>query len=455
MEYKISKYNYINIDSKQFTVLNGITGNVITLPFDKYGELFNFLKSDRSFTCDDCEEGSLFSWLVNHGFILKADTHQIDTIKGVVAKRTKDNTTLSIVYVMTHQCNMRCVYCYQEHNGFINKDVDAKNEDDNSLFVFLKEKAKNYKKLSFRLYGGEPLLELERILKLLYKIHDFCDCKGLDFSGDMVTNGCLLSPETGKKLISLGIRRYEISLDGMQSVHDQRRPLTDGRSSFGKIMKNIESLASNECSVVLRANVDGMNKKEIFRLIDEIKRKNLKVTFKFSPVEGRSEHLIKKGLSPLSIKEYSSLWWNLVEHAKKNGFEVIDSLPKIFYQKCPAQNKHFFILDGSMVYKCFQEIGHAENYVYKISGNEIKEGTRGSKWEEWDPFLDPECSGCHHLSICLGGCPYYKIMKSLGTKPDSLYKRIESCSKWRYISDKIIPAAFETEKPSTDITGKR
>jgi len=443
MQISPSKYNYLYSCENKFTVLNGFTGNSLTMPLDKYRTLFEFFNKEGILSFQSNEQGTLLDSLIKNGFIVRSESNEVEKIKKLIAQRNELNNTLSLVYVLTHQCNMKCLYCYQEYNGYIDRsNILHRNRDDQLLF-FLKSKAQGYQKISLRLYGGEPLLEYNRIINLLYKVNKFCDSAGLDFIGDIVTNGYLLSPEVCKKLTFLGITKYEISLDGTQYFHDKRRPTLNGNSSFETIMKSIDFLTSMGNFVILRSNIDGTNRMNIYKLIEEVKTRRLKVTFKFSPIDGPKEYLEERGLRPFSIEEFSKAWWDLVLHATKNGFNVIDSWPKIFYQKCPAMNKDFFIVDGCIVHKCFQEIGNYKRAVYNILSNNIEKGKYGSIWEQWSPFKDKQCTDCRYLPICLGGCPYYKISKLLDYTSGNIYKRIESCSKWRYMPENIVPAFLQ------------
>lgn len=451
MEFISSEYNYTDKFEDRFIVLNGITGNILTLPMDKYGLLFDLLSRRNAFSFNGRKNDTVLDALIEDGFIVDSVSNEVEKIRNASAQKKGINGTLSIVHVLTYRCNMRCLYCYQNHNGYVRGGHEFPGDSDEHLFVFLKAKAKGYGRISLRLYGGEPLLEYGRIIRLLHRVHEFCNGSGLAFVGDMVTNGYLLSAQRAKELTSLGINRYEISLDGTQPFHDRRRPLASGDSSFKTVMGNIDFLVSEGNAVVLRANIDGTNTPNIFELIEIVKKRKLRVTFKFSPVEGRKEYLLERGLQPLSINEFSRIWWDLARHAIGNGFKVIDSCPQSLYQKCPALNKDFFIIDGYAVQKCFQEIGNSKGAVYTISAKGIKRGKFGFAWEQWSLFEERQCIECRYLPICLGGCPYYRIAGLLRHTSGNLYKRIESCTKWRYIPDKIISSLLQKEKTDKEI----
>lgn len=87
---------------------------------------------------------------------------------------------------------------------------------------------------SMTFFGGEPLLELDTIIKPI--VEEFPE---MNFS--ITTNGYLLTPEVVDYLHAHNVGIL-FSFDGVKEVQDNGRPLKNGKSSFDEISKNIPYL---------------------------------------------------------------------------------------------------------------------------------------------------------------------------------------------------------------------
>jgi uncharacterized protein len=68
--------------------------------------------------------------------------------------------TLSLIEIeMTNLCNLKCKYCYvdKEHPRTISKEIL------NNILDFLEKKNIKHKNLTIQFFGGEPLLEIDKI----------------------------------------------------------------------------------------------------------------------------------------------------------------------------------------------------------------------------------------------------------------------------------------------------
>lgn len=140
---------------------------------------------------------------------------------GLETKRPAFSPSLCV----THNCNLNCVYCYQEHDaGRMSIDVAQKAID----WIF-NNVPEGMDGIEIGFIGGEPLLEYE----LIKEIVDYtCSKKRNDkFIFYATTNGVLLTSEmkewftTHQNCFVLGL-----SLDGAKETHDYNRC-----NSFDKI----------------------------------------------------------------------------------------------------------------------------------------------------------------------------------------------------------------------------
>ena len=77
----------------------------------------------------------------------------------------------------------------------------------------------------------------------------------------MTTNGFLLDASTISDLRKMGVRRYQITLDGYGDQHDKTRLLAGGGGSFAKIWANLGEIRKTDLDVevVVRVHLHPLN----------------------------------------------------------------------------------------------------------------------------------------------------------------------------------------------------
>ena len=133
--------------------------------------------------------------------------------------------TKYITLVLTHQCNLRCRYCYEKHKDNCTMSYDvAKNIIEKELNLLDK-----YSIVQIDLFGGEPFLEFDLIKKIVDYSRKCAFKKKFYFF--ITTNGCLLSDEIKKWLRdNTDLVQLSLSLDGTKKMQDINRC-----NSFDKI----------------------------------------------------------------------------------------------------------------------------------------------------------------------------------------------------------------------------
>jgi uncharacterized protein len=114
--------------------------------------------------------------------------------------------------LVTQQCNLRCSYCYiDKRNAQMSLEVAKKAID----FIFSNSPAEDHVDIGF--FGGEPLLEFERIKAItrLIKSHPASQSRTLVLS--IISNGTVFSDEIAEFLKEEQIQ-YCISCDGPPEI---------------------------------------------------------------------------------------------------------------------------------------------------------------------------------------------------------------------------------------------
>jgi uncharacterized protein len=133
--------------------------------------------------------------------------------------------------MLTEECNFRCSYCYQK-------------KDTNRLDIITLEKALDFflpfleEECYISFYGGEPLLEFEKIKYTIQHLQKKDEYKKNRFQFSFTTNGSLI-----KKEIIQFLEKYKFSIllsfDGLaQEIHRQKGSFTHAVSVMNELVKH-------------------------------------------------------------------------------------------------------------------------------------------------------------------------------------------------------------------------
>lgn len=151
-----------------------------------------------------------------------------------------------LTFVVTQECNLRCKYCYmvdKNDNNIMPFDVAKKAID---YFIKNKDCLFSTEHIVLDFIGGEPLLEIELISRIVdyFKLKSYiekCDWFG-KFRISMSSNGTLYNSEKvqkfikrNKDLVSIGI-----TIDGIKEKHDLQRIYPNGTGSYEKVENNFK-----------------------------------------------------------------------------------------------------------------------------------------------------------------------------------------------------------------------
>ncbi|HVT60388.1 MAG TPA: radical SAM protein [Thermoanaerobaculia bacterium] len=177
---------------------------------------------------------------------------------------------LHLILMPTEQCNFRCVYCFEDFSaGEMSRQVIG------GVKALLTRRVAGLDLLSLSWFGGEPLLawpiveEIQGFAAELTRVHP-----GVRFIGSMSTNGSLLTPDRFARLLALGLRSFQVSLDGSREAHDSTRRRRSGGGSFAAIWRNLLAMrpSTEAFDVLLRLHVTRDNQEAIGQLLGELAR---------------------------------------------------------------------------------------------------------------------------------------------------------------------------------------
>ena len=316
--------------------------------------------------------------------------------------------SFGLIIFPTEQCNLRCVYCYQdfndtelteEHYDLLYKEINRKIEDENKEII------------SISWFGGEPLLKADDIIKFNSRIKKLTCEKNIEFYTSMTTNGVLLDIDLLEKLCNCGVYRFQITLDGF--LHDSQRVFPNGDGSFDKIFKNIMNmLESNlDFQLMLRINIPDKNFDFLFYNLFKKYADDKRLQILIRAVAQLSEEKIDLPLLERGISEKNILNQHEV-YLKSLGYNLFDEEDGLFSDVCYASKKdNFTIRADGKIGKCtvlldkeFNDIGsiNLKNMILEINKH------KNDLWSE--SLLSLKCKNCKKIMKCFNrSCPAVKI----------------------------------------------
>ncbi len=175
------------------------------------------------------------------GFVVDGNEESRNALAGKIANRlVLDKAfpkTTFMELVLTEDCNLRCSYCFV-------KDKNPRRMSWNvakTAVDFLITESGRTENVHILFFGGEPLLELDLIKRVIEYANGEAPHREKKFSYSMTTNGTLLTEETCRYLRDSSVK-YLVSVDGTAETHDRHRKTRGGGPSFHLIEKNFRHM---------------------------------------------------------------------------------------------------------------------------------------------------------------------------------------------------------------------
>lgn len=408
---KFSQYNYVLNCKNGIAILNTYISNYVKLTNDEdINHIHKLISGELELDIED----KMVKALYEKGFIVDSNIdeynrakQEMDAYFKVLEKRFK------ITLYVTDQCNFRCVYCPENH---VNNIFSDKNW--NALFKHIEKNVKSgkYTSVSISFFGGEPLLEVNKIIQFLEKLKELSiQYPNVEFNNNITTNGYLLTPELYDKLVSLNLLKYQITVDGFAEIHDKTRVLVGGQGTWNKIIENLKYINSknDNANILLRANYNASNVNTL-KDYNKWQKKtfdNPKFEFHYFKITEFSELVPKELVADYNADEVLDIESTLNDCAR-----ILKKMNSVCNTAYPSS---YAITSKGGISKCENLTGnHFESCIIgQLDENGdfvFKNGT-----ENWfTNFETEECKTCIAYPICYArSCPRKKVNYP-ETRPD-------------------------------------
>lgn len=393
---KKSIYNLlVKEDERYCYVFNTNSGNMVKIEKNKY-------KGDLSSL-----DGKIVEEMVSYGILVPVELNE----KNAVLKREKcamlnnNPNRLDLVIAPTMNCNLKCVYCFEENSckmdGFTPDILE-------SVLNYIKNYIKFFKSiktLRIKWFGGEPLLKYDAIVEFSKKIIEFCEKENITYLSDIITNGILLTKERATVLKDqCKIDNCQITLDGFQENYCRLKKATP--QQYNAVIQNICDIA-DILKINLRLNANQENYEELKSLtkylLKDLKLEN-KIAVYLSELKAFECNSDFDKHDTMDEKECSNCKIDFIKYLRDELKISKYYLPLPKSKECHClYMKHYNFIIGPMgeFYRCEHMIGHKECCI-----GDSKIGFYNNDYDMSELELQHEdkCYECPIFPVCLGGC---------------------------------------------------
>jgi putative arylsulfatase regulator len=345
----------------------------------------------------------------NYNFLIKArilvdnQEDDLNVYLADVLKNRYNSSDMALTILPTRGCNFGCIYCYEQDRPNV-----LMNEQTEKAIVKFVCSNSNLKRLSVVWYGGEPLLNFDSMVRLTKMFKQL----NIEYSAKIVSNGYLLTKEKADLMKDLAIRNIQITFDGSEEIHNQRRFLLGGQPTYRKIMDNLKYLLSinKEITIDIRTNIDRRNKDDYNKFYQDFKSEinDKRVTMYPGFV---SDLLSSECVSPeFNISEGGYKAQFILDIFDKYGIEIKSFLPKYRRHSCVASKYFAFVIgpEGEL-YKCWRMVGNQKEAIGNVNDGSFDMVKFSKYLIGADYTLDSKCLQCEFITLCGGGCPLVRM----------------------------------------------
>ncbi len=448
--------SFVEIDKESYDILSDIKASQ---------NCNNLKKADQN----------LFNELVEAKFIVTDDNILLNNLKIKSYMQRFDNKRLSLTIAPTLYCNFNCPYCFEQNR----QNISMSDDTEDRLIELIKNYS-GITNLHITWYGGEPLIAFDRIKSITKRLkqiekkfvfdkksYALMDAQGIQkniitslkkmsnkyflneqgfwqsimsslgnentskfysliksscsrgypFSASMISNGYLLTKEKVDELEELNIRKIQITLDGNEDTHNQRRNVKTG-NSYQIILKNLDYLlkTTNNVQIAFRVSVDNTNHEQYAEvhnmLVKRYKNKNMFIYPGFIQDAAK----INEGCASIEgcymdREKKAEFLMGQVGKLAPSGNQLY--YPRINPPECMARRINSLLIDAKGdIYKCWDDIGVKEKVITNLHNKDNK-NINIELFNKYlvgnDAYSNTDCLECFYLPICGGGCANMRI----------------------------------------------
>lgn len=333
-------------------------------------------------------------------------------LERLIQEKKLDHKVKALCLHVAHDCNLRCEYCFAAKGDYHSERKLMPVEVALTSVDFLVNNSGNKRTLEIDFFGGEPLLNLDTVKKVVAYCREIEKKSKKNFYFTMTTNGTLLNDET-INFINREMDNVVISLDGRKQIHDSVRYDRSGKGTYDRIVPLTQQLIQKRGnkSYFIRGTFTTKNKdfsNDVLHLAS--------LGFKeisLEPVVGTGKKMfITEQDIPKLIYEYETFACEYCDLLNKETpfrfyhFNLDLYHGPCIYKRitaCGAGFEYLAVSPEGFLYPCHQFVGQPE-----FSLGSVYEGvlntTLSQNFKINNIMTKEKCRSCWAKLFCSGGC---------------------------------------------------
>ena len=323
-----------------------------------------------------------------------------------INQNTSNMKTISANVHLTHNCNLRCTYCFtgDKFGAGMSKQV----ADQTVGFCIEQAQQSNADHLQLIFFGGEPLMKIDLLCWMLDQARQ--RAPQLRITSKLSTNGILLTDSVISRLAERGVY-VSISLDGDPEVQSHQRPDVNGRDVSQKLDEAIDRLLRWNPAVSVNCVVTPESAARLdqsVRWIHERGFSYIQTALDYSG-DWRREHLQELEQAYQRLAQW---YYNVTVAGSKFYLSCFDQRiqswvrgPLESSERCQIGIRQFSISPSGRLFPCVQFVREDNEDEFVLgdvfSGFQEDKRSRLSACSEKEK---PECGGCQLIDRCSSWC---------------------------------------------------
>ena len=314
---------------------------------------------------------------------------------------------------ISHDCNLRCEYCFAAQGDFGHGRKLMPFEVGKAAIDFLIKHSANRHNLELDFFGGEPLMNLDVVKKVVEYARSIEKEHNKNFRFTMTTNGILLDDDS-IDFINREMSNVVLSLDGRKEVNDRLRPTVNKKGSYDIIVPKYQKLVAERGDK--EYYVRGTFTKYNLDFTDDVMHLNElgfdQISVEPVVTDPELPYALTESDLPAIAEEYEKLSKILIER-KKNGtsfnfFHFMIDLtggPCVYKRLsgCGSGTEYLAVTPWGDFYPCHQFVGQ-EDFCLGNVYEGVKKTETVNEFKKCNVYSKKECSQCFARFYCSGGC---------------------------------------------------
>lgn len=350
----------------------------------------------------------MLPWLAEHQFLIPPGRDPSVHLAALRKSSYFAETSIRTLYLfLTHECNLRCAYCYKDSHITAGQMSDVMARKGLSLFEEIMEGS--HPVIIF--YGGEPMLNWDVISSLIREIRGK---KSFQWSGatiELFTNATLIAKDQAKALRDFGVLPV-VSIDGLSRHHDAFRLTKSGKGTWKETLRGYDLMKESGLEPAVSCVLGGHNIRDLREILVFFHERLGAESVRFRPITGlspdapsalRGEELLNELIQVLPLLRERGI--------EDNIFCELMALMKAGrcrFRSCGAYGGQIVVMPDGSVGPC---VNLTEKYSHlwgKLRSPGISQKIRKSplttRWLRRSPPFLERCVKCIGLGVCGGGC---------------------------------------------------